>query len=228
MKNRIIYILTIILAIGLLSCGNNNNSTPNQSTGDYYPTAINNTWYYYNGDTTVNKFISLDVFNGKNYYKQNTYYGTTQQGSNIAAKIWINKDNGDYVGRMDFSGDNGYYTMEVDAPVETIFLKDYLNAGDSWTENINYTLSYTPMQSYLPPYPDVTVNMEYKYTIVEKGASYTIAGQSYNDVIQIKLDAKDYSTSYIATTYAFYAKDVGIIRTIDDNGTGNLFNYQLY
>lgn len=227
---KLFYFLSISLL--LASCGSedlDDDIGNNQSTGDYYPTAINNTWTYGSGsNATTSIFTTTDVFNGKTYYKANTYNGTTTSGNTVISSTWIYKNNGDYILRLGVSGSNPAYTAELSEPVEITILKDYKNVNDTWTQTLNYEYEYTPTSSAYPQIPNITVNATYAYKILNKGLTKTVNGVTFNDVIEVELTYSDLVTNSTTVSTSFYAKDVGIISSLSNGQVTDLTSYQLY
>lgn len=227
---KLLYFLCF--AVLLASCGPEDTDDDignNQSTGDYYPTAINNSWTYGSGSSaTTGGFVSTDVFSGKTYYKLNTYNGTTASGTNVASSNWVYKNNGDYVLRLGVVASNPYYSAALSQPVEVTFLKDYKAAGETWTQTVNFEYVYTPLSSAFPNVPNVTVSATYAYKIVNRDLTLTVPAGTFNNVLEVELTYSDLitGTSYVSTS--FYAKDVGIIRSVSGGSSTDLSAYSLF
>lgn len=196
---------------------NPNPTNPGISTGDYWPTALNNSWTF--NDTGVLqppvKIVSINSIGSDTYYTFNQALGG---GSSFA---------GEATTRLKKSGGSYFYKLEdITIPAtagvpgititgfENIILKDNVPVGSTWTGNYVQTISYTD-----PSFPTMTTNVSYVGSIVEKDVSITVLGETYVNVIKVKMvqtsDSADAPVN--DTSYYWFAKDVGPIKyTIED------------
>jgi len=208
--------------------GGGNNGGGSSAVGDYWPFAVNNEWTYeYAGNDTENfdpmKIIGTEVINGKTYYRMNHYFqdsGTDDMTG--TAKIYLRKENGAYFQRtsVDIPDENG---IEITvSPYELTVLKD-LEVNQTWEESVVQTTSYYFAGMTIPSF-DMTINV--KGTILEKGITMTVAGETYTDVIKEKFEQTInndlLSTDPIVTvSYVWFAKNVGPIKTESVAGSLN-------
>lgn len=225
LKNYIYGIVFLLITVS--SCSPTPITPPSSvSTGDYYPMAVNNEWTYTNGlVTNIGKILSTEVIAGKTYF----YFGQapiSSASSNGQSTTWVRKEGANYYQRISINTSTALYNVQT-TPFEFILLKDDLNAGDTWTENITNVYQYTPLTSTTPAYPDVTLNFVYNFKIEGKGITKTVSGTTYNDVIQVSLTFTYNGNTSVTNTY--FAKDVGVI-FIEQPGnlTSSLLNYTLY
>lgn len=198
-----------------------------QSTGDYWPTAINNQWLFsVNGtNQTPLKIVSLDVIGGNNYYTFNS-----QSGGGASQVTRIRKSNGDYF----LKSEDVVIAAQPGVPgststgTERILLKDYLNVGGTWTYNYVQTTTYTD-----PTYPVISLGFNIVSTIVEKNVAATVNGHNYTDVIKVKViqNINNNGVTSASTQYYWFSKNVGpIMISSEYNGattTQNLASYIL-
>lgn len=212
----------LLLVFVLTSCSKDEAAAVDEpggvSTGDYWPTAINNTWVLdENGTTSTMKMISTDVFNGATYYKFDKLFGSVGVTS-VSASVWLRKTNGNYyikVGdtTVDYGGLTGTQTG-----YEYIFLKDYLDVNQSWGGTYSVKTSYTG-------YPTVTTTIKYTSTIIERDATLTVNGKVYSSVIKVKSILE--STGIKNEIFYWMAKDIGFIKSEGSGSVSTLVSYSL-
>ena len=176
-------------------------------TSDYWPLALNNQWVYSISGTAqpAMKVVSIDVIEGKTYH---TMAGGASVGGATATQR-VRKLNGDYYVKIEAitTPPSGGVPSGTTSGNETIYLKDYLNVGGSWTDNYIQTTTY----SGIPP---ITMNVSVVSTIEEKNVSLTVSGETYPTVIKVKrvMTSTLMGTDSVSTSYFWFAKDVGVIR----------------
>lgn len=194
------------------------NTTPGggQSTGDYWPTAINNQWVFsVNGaNQTPLKMVSLDVIGGNNYYTFNS-----QSGGGATQVTRLRKLNGDYFLKSEdvVIAPQGGAPGSTSNGTERILLKDYLDVGGSWTYNYVQTTTFTD-----PAFPVIAMNFNIVSTILEKNASLTVNGQNFSNVIKIRVvqNVTNNGQTSVSTSYYWFSKNVGPIKiSTEYNGT---------
>ena len=107
---------------------NNPNGGGGVSSGDYWPTAINNQWVFARDGVTQQplKIINTQTFSGKLYYKFEQVTSTTG-GNTLSAYSFLNKNGGDYTYKIDDTTlDIGGLTG-TQTGYEYIILKDNLD-----------------------------------------------------------------------------------------------------
>ncbi|WP_348824724.1 hypothetical protein [Flavobacterium aestuarii] len=225
-KISVSFLLAIFVAISIVGCSSESDDEQNtqDSTGDYWPTAVNNNWVYtQDGDEALIKITEIDDIDGGKYYKFNELeiFGDAVDGQ---ASGWIKKNKGDYyikIGEVNTTIDG--VTAKITG-YEFLLFKDYLNVNDTWE---GY---YTFIQNVsIPDFPVLTAKINYSGKILEKGISLTVKGKVYNDVIKFRFSQSlkgndawpswDYSTDY------WIAKNVGIIKYENDEVTSELKSY---
>jgi len=229
MKKFITSFLLLLTAISFTSCNNDSSDDDNaqDSTGDYWPTSVDNNWVYtQDGVENSIKITEGDERNGAKYYKFNQLdiFGRAVEDH---PPFSIKKDKGDYyinVGEKNFTVEG--VTTKITG-YEFLLFKDYLGVNETWKGTYNYTKSFSTSN------PNVFVTeAAYAGKILEKGISLTVNGKVFNDVIKFRfeqiLDGKndawptwDYSTDY------WIAKDVGIIKFESVGDVSELTSYRL-
>ncbi|SFQ61216.1 hypothetical protein [Flavobacterium akiainvivens] len=203
--------------------GNTDNGT---SEGDYWPFALNNEWVFDSTGEEVSpmKIIGTETIDGVQYYKMN--YAFTDSGNEEltgTTDVYLRKEGGTYYQRVvTYIPEENGMSMTV-TPYEFVMLKDYLEVGETWTHTVSFTTSYEmiDMPDFPMPIPDITTEITMDGTIMEKGATVTVNGTTYNDVIKQKIvqtvsmevpgSSETIETS--VTSYVWFAKDVGPIRS---------------
>lgn len=180
------------------------------SGDDYWPRAINNQWVFAvnNVNQDPMKIISTDVIGG------NTYYTFQQTGGSASATLRLRKSNaGDYYLRMEEVTTAGGTTTGN----ETIILKDYESVGSTWTNNYLQTTTYVGL-------PPIDLSVSVVSTIMEKNASITVNGETFNNVIVVKrvmtTTGVGFPTSTVTSTY-WFSNHIGPVKitTVSDSGT---------
>ena len=188
------------------------------STGDYWPTAINNQWVFKMDGVLQSpmKMISINTISSNTYYTFNEI-AATGIGSTISGVQRLRKLNGDYYIKMESlsspaQGPIPGFTM---TGYETIILKDYIPVGGTWTDKYSQTTTYTD-----PNFPVITLDFDIVATVMEKNSSITVAGRNYTDVIKIKYIQKVtmVGQTTVATSYYWYSKNVGPIKMTTEIG----------
>lgn len=208
--------------------GNTGGGTGGTSSGDYWPAAVNNIWSY-ERDATIStlKIGSTETVNGQLYYKflpQNGS-GTTTSGTVTTS---LNKNSGVYKLKTDDININAGGLTGTQTGYEFIVLKDNIATGETWNGTYSQTTTYTGI-------PALIVNTVYTGTILEKNVSATVDGESYSDVIKVKITQTGTFTGAPAVTVNseyWFARNVGIIKTVStSNGTSytsTLVDYTLF
>lgn len=223
MKKFIVPIIFLSTVISFTSCSNDSsNNVAQNSTGDYWPTSVDNNWIYGQDATETSiKIIGTQEVNGDKYYEFNqlNIFGRAVED---LPTFRIKKNKGDYyinVGEINITA-NGVTTKITG--YEFLLFKDYLGINETWEGNYSYTKSSNAANPLF-----ALTEGTYKGKILEKGISLTVNGTVFNDVIRFRftqiIDGKndawptwDYSTDY------WIAKDVGIIRFSNDGKISEL------
>lgn len=212
------FLVSLLIAFSFTACSSdssNDDSAPQNSTDDYWPTAVDNNWVFsQNGEQTTMKIIGIDEMNGAKYYKFNQMAGATASLDGQAS-VWIKKNKGDYYIKMgeiniDLSGITGKITG-----YEFIILKDYLEVNQTWSGNYTHTTSYN-----VADFPSIATTVNYTGKILEKGSSLTVNGTTFKDVIKFSFtqsaSVSGLANSVTITNY-WVAKNVGVIK-METNG----------
>ncbi|MCO6176374.1 hypothetical protein NHF50_15095 [Flavobacterium sp. NRK F10] len=204
--------------------GNNNGGTNNgggtsgggTSTGDYWPTTIGNWWQFDQNGTAADPFeiVGTDTFNGATYYRFNPQSGsgTTVFGT---ATFWLNKNGGAYTMKIDDIVIDANGMSGVQTGYEYVVLRDNLSVNGTWNGSYSQTTTYTGI-------PAITQNVTYTGTILEIGATETVDGEVFNNIIKAEI-VQNVNVSgmiTIITTEYWFAKDIGPVKAIS-SGLGN-------
>lgn len=196
--------------------------------GDYWPLALNNQWLFESDEPQNDnpmKIIGTETIDGNLYYKVN--YAFQDSGTDDltgTAVIYFRKDGDSYSQRVEVTVPDEDGIEITTSPYELTLLKAGLDAGQSWTQNVTQVTSYN-MPDFPVDMPDAITHIDLTGTIIEKGVSLTVGTATYNDVIKVKL-VQDISTEAMGveipgvttTTYIWFAKNVGPIRSISSGG----------
>lgn len=226
-KLKSIALVALFMSTSLfISCSNDsdnsNEDTPEATTGDYWPTAVNNQWVLdQNGTQSTMKIISSEKINDDTYFKFNQLTGASS-GIEGAASASIKKVKGDYYIKIDEVTYNAEGFTGKMTGYEYVFFKDYLEVNKTWTGSYSQETSFN-----IPNFPTVKMTVNYTGTILEKGATATIKAVTYKDVIKFKFhqDVKTDGQSSTADTEYWIAKDVGIIKMVSGSTVSELISY---
>jgi hypothetical protein len=207
------------------------------STGDYFPTAIDNEWSYdleSNGATQNSSYSLVNSFSdsGQTVFETNSVIASSG-GITASTNSFIYKSGGNYYTYTnEISVDASPYSITQTAVPTLIFLKDNEPVGHTWTTSYEQTSSYTPMVPGVPNIPSVVVSITSSYEILAKDLTLTVGTETFSPVIEIQNTFT--STSIGGTTnsviISYYAKDIGLIKsdvTGDGSSVQNLTNYIL-
>lgn len=206
------------------SSGGGSGSGGGTSTGDYWPAAVNNSWSFSNNGAAsqIMKMISTSNIGGATYYNFDTVFG---QGATVSgsAPMRLRKNSGDYHIKIEGTTlDLGGGMAATQTPFEFLVLKDYLSVNQTWNGTYTQTTSYTGTPV---PIPTATTNSSYTGTILGLGLTETVDGETFTNVIKLKIVQAititgQPGTTAIETTY-WFAKNVGPIKseTISNGST---------
>lgn len=190
------------------------------SSGDYWPSALNNSWEFDNGVTEYDMTMeSINSINGYTYYTFNPQGGTSGGGVSATAITRLRKAGGNYYMKYDdvVVPAVGEVPGSTTTGSEIIILKDNVAVGTTWTKTYTQTTTFTT--DIIPP---VSMSVTMTGTIEEKDATITVNGQTYTNVIKAKL-VNESSMSGMpagtATSTYYFAKDVGPVK-IEMSGSG--------
>lgn len=212
------FLLPLLMAFSFVACTNdssNDDSAAENSTGDYWPTTVDNNWVFtQNGEETTMKIIGTDEMAGAKYYKFNQMFGATAS-LDAQTSVWIKKNKGDYYIKIgEINIDYGTFTGKMTG-YEFIILKDYLEVNQTWSGNFTNTTSYN-----VADFPSIVTTVNYTGKILEKGSVLVVSGTTYKDVIKFSFTQKasisGQASSETVTNY-WIAKNVGVIK-IETNG----------
>jgi hypothetical protein len=204
--------------------GGNGSGGGGTSTGDYYPTAINNTWTLQQNGTNLapNTIIGTEVISGSTYYKFNP---TSTSG--ITLNTYVRKSNGSYFMKTGDSSLNFGGLTGTQTGFEFIILKDNISVGSTWNGTYNQTTTYAGI-------PAISQTTNYTGTILAKDVTETVFGETFNNVIKLKIDqvTSTSGTTTTVTTEYWFAKNVGPIKAISTSAgttsTSILIDYTLF
>lgn len=191
------------------------------SSGDYYPTALDNKWTYSQDGTSFDmKMISINSIAGNTYYTFDSLFGAGE-GMIGSATGRLRKSGGNYHMRIEdivISGMGLVPDMTISGN-ETIILKDNIELNQTWTQDYVQTTSFAD-----PLFPDITMNVHITGKILEKESTVTVGGTTYEHVIKTSYVQEASGVGVEAetvTTYYWFAKDIGPVKIemVDADGT---------
>jgi len=187
-------ILTLIAVTAILfsACKKDNNKPPVDELSPYQPFTANSTWQYRSEYYLPGAAADVDT-------SVNTMTAVTKDFNGKTFHL-VKSVSGGETDSVYFSVNNHIYTTRADdaAIPEINYLDDAKAAGDSW----------------ITPLVIDSVSAQVKTTIVEKNATKTIAGKTYNNVIRSKNEIQTkvggvFKTNTIIEIYA--AKGIGVV-----------------
>jgi hypothetical protein len=220
------FLLPLLIAFSFTACSSdssNDESAAQNSTGDYWPTTVDNNWIFtQDGEETTMKIIGIDEMDGAKYYKFNQMAGAIAS-VDAQTSVWIKKNKGDYFIKMgEISINFGSFTGKITG-YEFIILKDYLEINQTWGGKYTHTTNYN-----VPDFPTVVTTVNYTGKILEKGSALTINGTTFKDVIKFSFTQSasiiGQATSETITNY-WIAKNVGVIKMETNGSVSELKSY---
>lgn len=188
------------------------------STGDYWPTALNNQWVF-KQDGVVQppmKMISVNSINTFTYYTFDQLFGTSSSGVAAGITARIRKNSGDYFLKIeDFTFDTGLGITGTLTGYEMPILKDYLTVGQTWSGNFTQTATFTGI-------PATSQTTNYVGTLLARDVTEIIEGTTYTNVIKVRVlqtVSVMGETSTVDTEY-WFSKNVGPIKAVTTNTDG--------
>ena len=204
----------MLISLSFVSCSKDDeeNVESNASTGNYWPSAVNNQWIFnLNGvEQAPMKIISSSTDGGDIYYNFNE-----TEVTGAAAALRIKKSNGNYYIKID----DIVVPAEMGMPgststgYEVILLKDYLPVGGTWTSNYTQKTGFTD-----PAYPSISLDVNVVASILEKDATVTVNGHSYADVIKVKYvqNVSFFGINTTTVSYYWFSKNVGPVKVVHE------------
>lgn len=200
MKKAIFPILALFsMAISCKKGSSSSDATPAQAK--YMSFTAASTWNY--------QLINNATASTSNYVVTSTNRDSTIGGKSY--HVYVNSSSGasEY---YNLTGSD-YYTFRAlgaglgGSNVETIYLKDNVNTGTSWTQAVSITFAGIP----------VTVNLT--NTVTAKGITKTVNGVTYTDVIHVTttmaVPGLPPGASISTDIQSFYARKYGMINNIN-------------
>ena len=238
-KIKFLTSLAFFAAVLFTSCGDvepldpaivlNNGGGGGGGTGtpsnDYWPAAVNNQWIFNMNGTAQPplKMVGTDVFGGATYYR----FSPQSSGGVTGATSWLNKGGGIYKLKTGDLNINAGGLTGTQTGYEFIVLKDNIAVGQTWTGTYTQTTTYTGI-------PAITQTTNYTGSILETGATVTVDGETYTNVIKanIHMETSMPGSLSITNTEYWFAKNVGPIKITMYSGSGTydqiLTDYTLY
>ena len=222
-------LMTLFVSTSLLtSCSSDsgdNSENPEASQGDYWPAAVGNQWVLnQGGNQTTMKMIGTEKIGESTYYTFDKFIATPISGAEIGgtATASLKKSGGDYIVRL---SDINIKVNGISAKItgyDFVFFKDYLDVNKSWTGSYNQETSYSGIIA-------IKTTTKYTGTITEKGATATVKGVTYKDVIKFtfKLETSVQGQSSETTIEYWIAKGVGVIKFSYPGVSSELTSYKL-
>lgn len=213
----------------LTSCSSDSGSdegTPEASQGDYWPAAVGNQWVLNQGGTeTTMKITGTEKIGESTYYKFDKFLAAPTDGIDMggSATAYLKKTGGDYLIKLSDININVNGLSGKISGYEFIFFKDNIDVNKTWTGNYTQETSYAGIAA-------IKTSTKYTGTITEKGATATIKGVTYKDVIKFKFKLETSMQGQSAgITEAEYwmAKGVGIIKFSYTGASAELTSYKL-
>lgn len=195
-----IHIFTLLALVGLFLASCQPNTPTPSPTCTYFPYTIGSEFVYgttqANGtvDTTKEEVIGDTIING---YTCKILRHTSNSTANSRLSF-ANCNNGHYMQRNLFIPG---YNVVVDS---FVYLKDNLAAGDTWTN------------SFAGSFNGISVDVEYENHYVGTSATRVVNGQTFNNVINIRVDLYVTTLSLrqqVGTYNYYFAEGVGFIET---------------
>ena len=195
-KLALIFATAATLLVGCSKDDDNNNGGGNgNETVNYLPVKAGNTWTYkltnlINNNTsnyTLTSTNSTKTINGKNFIEFTSSAGASlSEFYNIEGKSYTQYGNVANFNNLEFN-----------------YLAGNNNVGDKWVQ--------TGIAAKVSGY-DATLNINYE--IINKLATTTVAGKTYNDVLVVKMTFSDLKIMGSVVTFKSQAAEIYIAKNI--------------
>ncbi len=156
------------------------------------------------------------MINGNTYYKFDNLLGQ---------ESWLRKTGDSYFIRTAAAGFpiQGY---EISTTYITLkMLIDSAEVGEQWSNNVSYTISYTPITAGLPDIADIDFSATYNFEMMGRDLTRTIEGTEYQNVLHVNLIVV--ASGQSSSVDYYYAKDIGLIEFDGEQSSGRLMSYTL-
>lgn len=198
--------------------GSGNTGGGGTSSGDYWPTTINNEWTFEQNGVAQPpmKIINSSTIGGALYYEFGAQSGSGGGASASSVTTRLNKNGGNYNLKTDDLNINAGGLTGTQTGYTMILLKDNIAVGQTWTGNYTQTTTYTGI-------PAIAITTNYTGTILAKNVAETVNGETFTDVIKTNIRQESNFSGTVSTvnTEYWFAKNVGPIKTITTSGGTN-------
>jgi hypothetical protein len=254
-KYPIHFIFALAIVFSFTSCDNepldddfpvNQNPNPNNpgsptdpgegSTGDYWPTAVDNIWVYdtenADGSTNENDYemISETTFEGLPAFELDNFFVQSQLDAfddpTIELTGYLIKNEGNYSYYVPGSETNELGFMTTFQPLNYVFFKDYLEEGESFSDSFTFslTISFEGDEDGIDFEPiDVSTTLDYTITVVQRDYEMTINEETFENVIHLNFASsyfdEEFNQTISSESDVYFAKDIGPIKIVDQNPT---------
>ena len=226
---KIIKVLLLFVIVSLYSCSyqaadeNIISKDKGVPQDDYWPTTIGNEWVInQDGIQSSMKIISSKIIDGETYYKFNQIVGQGVVPGATAENQWLKKVNGDYIIKIQNISVNFSGNKVLLSDFQHVLFKDYLEVDQTWNDSYDQTILY-------PGLDPIKTTVYIRGTIVEKGATITVNGIVYNDVIKFRMHQEALILGSVASIDLefWFAKKIGFVKMSSLNSTTQLVSYTL-
>lgn len=212
------YSLIAIFGLSIFSCSSDEPKTEDYgtSTGNYFPLAVNNKWFYQNNgkETEVSVFGISDFNNVK-------YYQIIDNDDNLQIRNWIVKKGASYYQKVGETlvSQSGGIKIEI-GEYEIKLFKDDLPSDETWSGSssikVNVYDGGTP--KILP------ASLTYTGTILKRDGTEKLGSVTYKDIIKMKMNIVLKINSQITNINSEYwfAKDIGLIKESATSSIDNI------
>ena len=210
--------LIAILGLLIFSCSSDDPKVEDYgtTTGNYFPLAVNNKWWYQNNGIETEIYVfGISDFNKVNYYQ------IIDTNDNLQISNWIVKKGASYyqkVGETLVSQPGGI-TVGV-GEYEIKLFRDDLLSGETWngSSSIKVTLYDGGSPRILP------ASLTYNGTILKRDATEKLGAVTYTNIIKMQMNIVlkiNSQTTNINSEY-WFAKDIGLIKETATSSTDNV------
>jgi hypothetical protein len=211
------------------------------STGDYWPTAVGNTWNYdtlnEDGSTNENDYqiLSETTFEGLPAFELDNFFVQSQlDATDVDLELpgFLIKNEGNYTYFFPGLEDNNEGFVTSLAPIAYVFFKDYLSAGESFSDSFEtiFSISYVGEEEIdFDPIESTTI-LNYTATVVQRDFEMTINDETFANVIHMNFTSSYFDVEFNQTisseTNIYFAEDVGPIK-IENITPGEAFDSEI-
>lgn len=202
------YLLMSILGVLIFSCSSDDPKVEDYgtTTGNYFPLAVNNKWWYQNNGKETQVYVfGISNFNNVNYFQ------VIDSDDDLQIRNWIVKKGASYYQKVGetLASQPGGITVGI-GEYEIKLFRDDLPLGGVWSGSSS--IKVTVYDGGSPK--NIPATLSYTGKILKRDATEKLGSVTYTNIIKMQMNIVltiNSQTTNINSEY-WFAKDIGLIR----------------